>query len=201
MGVAADSVLARIGVAPSGTHPADLQAWNRAYAFLDKVRPLIMVLPPLAWILGKDAFRASLYQPHGRVEPALPSHASGSRLASQIILILAGTGFPIAMAWIASRDPLAERVSQVNLVLALTAAWALPWLGWDRIRGTFEAMLWTTMGLLTLLWLWLPLTETWLGPTVFIPSFFVGPIVFATGLMQHLRFRRLGQELRPLGAP
>ncbi|HJW34948.1 MAG TPA: hypothetical protein VJ505_16480 [Holophagaceae bacterium] len=201
MGVAADSVLARVGIPPASSQPGDLQAWHRTYAFLDKIRPVVLVLLPLAWILGKDAFRARLYQAHGRVEPALPGHASGVQLASRITLILAGAGFPIAMAWISGGEPLGARQAPVNQILALTAAWALPWLGWNRVRGTLEALLWTTMGLLTLLWLWLPLTETWLGPVVFIPSFFVGPVVFATGLMQHLRFRRLGQELRALEAP
>lgn len=201
MGIAADSVLAHMGVPPGSTQPRDLQAYGRAYDFLDRIRPMVVVLLPLAWVLGKEAFRTWLYQPHGRVEPSLPEHASRVQLASRTLLILAGVGFPVALAWLATGDPRAERMSQTTLTLAFTAGWALPWLGWDRVRGTFESLLWTTMGLLTLLWLWLPLTSTWLGPVVFLPSLVVGPIVFASGLVQHLRFRRLGRELRALEAP
>ncbi|HJV91179.1 MAG TPA: hypothetical protein VJ623_12800 [Holophagaceae bacterium] len=201
MGVGADSVLAHHGAGPLAFQPHELQTYRRAYAFLDRIRPLVLVLLPLAWILGKDALRDRLYQSHGRVEPSLPGFASRMQWASRLILVLAGTGFPMAVAWMTQETPQPSHPSPLEFHLALTAAWALPWLGWNRIRGTAEALLWTTMGLLTLLWLWLPLAGTWLGPTIFLPSFFVAPVIFAFGLVQHLRFRRLGRELQTLVAP
>lgn len=201
MGVFTDGVLTRQGVGPTAFRAQDLQTYQRAYAFLHQIRSIVLILPPLAWILGKDALRDRVYQSHGRVEPPLPLLASPAQWISRGLLVLAGIGFPIAMAWRAQAEAPRGLMAPQDLILALTAAWALPWLGWHRVRGTAEALLWTTMGLLTLLWLWWPLTDSWLGVTLFLPSFLVGPVVFAFGLVQHLRFRKLDRELQAMVAP
>ena len=200
MGLAADTFAAGHPLSPSSAMAADSPTLRRWYGFLDQIRPLVMGLLPLAWILGKDAFRDRLYQSHGRVEPALPGHSKGIQFISRTVLILAGAIFPMAAMWLCGSRP-SPQIPPMALNLGLTACWALPWLGWSRVRGTMETLLWMVMALLTLLWLWLPLTNTWLGPVVFLPSLLLGPVVFATGLVQHLRFRRLSRELRALEVP
>jgi hypothetical protein len=176
-----------------------LHAWNGWGAYLGGLRPLFVALLALAWVLGKDAFRDRLYQPLGRVEPPVRGDEVWVRRLSRGTLVAAGIGAPVLAFWHAGAL-LTRSVSPLALNLGLTACWALPWLGWFRVRGIAESITWTLMALMTLMWLWIPASNGRIGALIYFAGAAGGLISFAVGVVQHLRFRKLAAEMRALEA-
>jgi len=186
-----------LGAPAPGTWPSDpraLESLTRAYRFLDQARPLVAAMLCAAWALGKDPWRARLYQPLGTVAPALPSRTLGLQTLLRALVLLAALGCPLASLWKATGTAQTGS-APLEVALGLTLAWALPWVGWTRMRGIPEHLLWLSMALLVLLWTWLPLANTPFAAWVFLPAFLLSPGVIALGLVQHLRHRKLRQEL------
>ncbi|MBI3132735.1 MAG: hypothetical protein HYZ13_15575 [Acidobacteria bacterium] len=191
------------------THPTPMEpssavihGWKGWPYFLNQVHPVVAVLLPLAWVLGKDAFRASRYQILGVVEPEF-SHASiWVQRGTRLLILLAAVCIPI-LAALDNGGELFLRLSPFEVILGLTACWALPWLGWTRVRGWLENLVWAPMALISLLFLWTPMASriTYLGAPlvlVLLYIFLVAPAAIGLGCVQHLRFRNLRRELLTL---
>ncbi len=186
------------------SHPipaAQLRAWSSWGAFLDHIRPILLGALPVAWVLGKDPLRRRLYQDFGRVEPAPLQAAAWVRRSAMALLFFAGFGIPILASWLSGPD-LASPTSPFERALGLTACWALPALGWSRVRGWQENLVWAPMALMTLASLWSPVL--WAGYLGWVLSpllLAMIPVAIGTGMAQHLRYLGLRRELRALEAP
>lgn len=182
--------------------PAMVPAWKTLFA----LSALVLAPLPLGWVLGKDAWRARLYEPFGRVDPGLSRLDRGFRVASLLLLGFAGWGLPIYGSLLPMIHPGAvpdTPPDPYQVCLGLTAAWALPWLGWTRVRGALEHAVWIPMALVILALCWMPLlgnARDWpMGLLIlggFVSAIFLGPATLGLGLVQHLRFRRLQKELQ-----
>lgn len=186
---------------PMTAATAQVHAWRGWVYFLDQCRPILLSLVPLSWVLGKDWLRTRLYHSFGLVEPEPIRTSAWIRGGSRVSLILAGFTIPLMAVWFSGGE-LGQHMSPFELTLGLTACWALPGLGWARVRGWQECMVWTPMALMTLASYWNPvLWRGYLG-WVLIPLLIAMiPVAIGMGFAQHLRYLQLRRELRALEAP
>lgn len=185
---------------PLSPESATMHAWRGWENFLNHVHPILAIALPVAWVLSKDALRSHLYRSHGWVEPQMNHPSIWTQRICRSILLTAAIVFPI-LAALDNGGELTHRLNAFELILGLTGCWALPWIGWIRVRGWLEHLMWTPMAMLALLLLFVPASSqyTYLGGplvVVILYALLLAPAAIGLGLVQHLRYLRLERDLR-----